>query len=242
MSRAGLSCTSRWDCGASAHRPGPTRGGGTVPTPRCSSCFVCQPTLLPLPCVPMGLTQGSPSNCLAITLSSSPPSWQGRGEHRKPPHLVLIGKGAALPLPRAAALPSCCPGQPCTPVRPSPQLAGAFDLPLQEGQRIGSRGHSAPGASPTSPVCAEPFEAVLSSAAERGGHGLCLLSSKEPAAKIPPWALHVPQELAGVLFYSHFLCLPLKKNLCAMGAGAGTPMGSTGSHQEPKAGASSAGL
>lgn len=170
-----------------------------------------------------GSDAGLPQQLLSDNTELLSSELAGTGGAQEAPHLVLTGKGAALPLPRAAALPSCCLGQPCTPVRPSPQLAGAFDLPLREGQGIGSRGHSAPGASPTSPVCAEPFEAVLSSAAERGGHGLCLLSSKEPAAKIPPWALHVPQELAGVLFYSHFLCLPLKKISVLWEQGLGHP-------------------
>lgn len=56
-----------------------------------------------------------------------------------------------------------------------------------------------------SPSLAEPFEtqALLRCRAEE------LQSSGEPAAKIPPWAHPVPQRLAGVLFYSDFLRLPL---------------------------------
>jgi len=83
------------------------------------------------------------------------------------------------------------------------QLAGAFDLLPLERRRAASRGRSAAGA-PLIP--AEPSDTAFSSAAELGGHRLRLLSSTELLQTSHPG--HESQELAGVLFYTHFLRLP----------------------------------
>lgn len=121
------------------------------------------------------------------------------------------------PLRRAALLHSRPRGQPRTAVHLQP--AGAFDLLLLERRRRAARrGCSAAGA-PFIP--AEPFDTAFSSTAEPGGRRLRLSSTELLQTSHPG---RKPQELAGVLFYTHFLCLP--DHLCAEGAGPGAAVGS----------------
>jgi len=76
---------------------------------------------------------------------------------------------------------------------PTPQLAGAFDFPLQEGRRVASWGRSRPCASPPASRSPSRPRVLLGCRAER--HGLRLLSGEEPAARAHPG--HCPYPGAG---------------------------------------------
>lgn len=145
-------------------------------------------------------------------LGDPPGHGQGGGSTEWAP-LVLEGKEGPPPsLPRSRSIARLSQGQPCALVRPTLQLAGAFDFPLQEGRRVVSRGRS--GLRTCPPFSPSPSRPVFSSAAEPSRHRLRLLSRKRSLLqRSHPGHVPYPRSWQGC-YFTAILYVFLQISLC----------------------------